>query len=182
MKLAHNKHGSTFPTFSKGDHVWLDGKNLKLRYPKAKLAPKRYGPFKVLDTLGPVTYRIQTPRTWRIRNVFHISLLSPYKETPEHGPNFEKPPPELVEGQSEYEVEHIIKSDVRKNGRLMYLVKWKGYPDSDNTWEPTGHLKHAQEKIDEYHKKHPSAPRPLQSLGIDLFTFQQHLSAPFTHT
>jgi len=40
--------------------------------------------------------------------VFHASLLTPYKETDEHGTNFLEPPPELIEGEEEWEVEQIL--------------------------------------------------------------------------
>ena len=45
-------------------------------------------------------------------DVFHIRLLMPYKETEAHGPNFMHPPPDLVEGSEEYEVEKIENSRV----------------------------------------------------------------------
>jgi hypothetical protein len=35
----------TAPTFQTGDQVWLDGRNIKMFHPAAKLAPKRHGPF-----------------------------------------------------------------------------------------------------------------------------------------
>jgi transposase InsO family protein len=180
MKLAHDKYGTEFPTFKPGDQVWLDGKNLRLQHPKVKLAPKRFGPFKIKDALGPVTYRLKLPSKWKIHPVFHLSLLMPYKETPQHGPNFLKPPPEEIEGTPEYEVESIVQSRVHR-GHLQYLVKWKGYPEADNTWEPTGHLKHAQEAINSFHKLRPSAPRPIRSLGIDLFELRKHMTTPLTH-
>jgi len=52
-----------------------------------------------------------------------------------HGANYSRPPPDLIDNQEEYEVEKIL--DSRHHGRrraLQYLVKWKGYPDSDNEW------------------------------------------------
>ena len=104
----------------------------------------------------------------------------PYKETEAHGPNFTEPPPDLVEGSEEYEVEKIENSQVHR-GKLQYLVKWKGYPVSDNTWEPQGHLKNAQKHINDFHKRIPSAPRPIRTLGIDLFTMRNSLTAPLTH-
>ncbi|XP_064595163.1 chromobox protein homolog 1-like isoform X2 [Liolophura sinensis] len=42
-------------------------------------------------------------------------------------------------GEEEYTVERVVDSRI-KNGKKEYLLKWKGYPDSDNTWEPSGHL------------------------------------------
>jgi len=50
----------------------------------------------------------QLPETWGIHDVFHASLLTPYKETDEHGTNFLEPPPELIEGEEEWEVEQIL--------------------------------------------------------------------------
>src|SRR5712672_861060 len=35
---------------------------------------------------------------------------------------------------------------------LQYLIKWLGYPDSDNTWEPA-HQIHAPEMIKAYHRR-----------------------------
>jgi hypothetical protein len=39
----------------------------------------------------------------------------------------------------EFEVEMILKKKI-KNGTVQYNVKWKGFPDSDNTWEPAEDL------------------------------------------
>jgi hypothetical protein len=93
-----------------GDKVWLEGANLKLTHPKAKLDAKRYGPFPITKEISPVVFQLALPSQWRIHNVFHTSLLTPYKETEEHGENFMQPPLELIEGQEEYEVEQIVNS------------------------------------------------------------------------
>ena len=85
--------------------------------------------------MGPVTYKLQLPKTWRIHNVFHATLLRPYKENSVHGENFAEPPPELVEGEEVYEVETILNHRKRGQG-YQYFVKWQGYPISDATWEP----------------------------------------------
>jgi Chromo (CHRromatin Organisation MOdifier) domain len=48
--------------------------------------------------------------------------------------------------------EHIINHQHTGQGKtLQYLIKWRGYPESDNTWEPTSHL-HAPQLIKEYQK------------------------------
>ena len=48
-----------------GDRVWLEGKNLKLPYQNLKLAPKRYGPFKISRVISPVAYQLDLPRHGR---------------------------------------------------------------------------------------------------------------------
>jgi hypothetical protein len=72
---------------------------------------------------------------WKLHPVFHVDLLTPYRETEFHGANYDKPPPDLIDGEEEYEVERIVASRRFRRGRkLQYLVKWKGYPDAENQW------------------------------------------------
>ena len=143
------KHRGT-PKYHEGDLVWLEGRNLRTNQPTAKLAARRHGPFPVEQVLSPVTYKLSLPPTWNVHPVFHIDLLTPYRETPLHGRNYERPPPDLVANQEEYEVEKVL--DVRHYGRKktrQYLVKWKGYPDSDNEWVSQEDMS-ADEAIREY--------------------------------
>ena len=95
-------------TFKIGDRVWLEGRNLHLDRPSIKLAPKRHGPFKIKKVLSPITYQLDLPIQWKIHDVFHINLLTPYQETDFHGPNFAQPPPDLIDGEEEYKVEQIL--------------------------------------------------------------------------
>ena len=78
-------------TFKIGDRVWLEGQNLHLDRPSIKLRPKRHGPFKIKKVLSPITYQLDLPIQWKIHDVFHIDLLTPYQETDFHGPNFAQP-------------------------------------------------------------------------------------------
>ena len=139
--------------YNTGDQVWLEGKNLKFPYQVTKLAPKRYGPFKIIKAISPVAFRLQLPPMWKIHDVFHASLLSPYSETPAHSPNFSRPPPDLIGGEEEYEVESIkAHRYFGRNKRLQFLIWWKGYPESDNTWEPADSI-HAPDLVKEYKQK-----------------------------
>ena len=96
--------------YKTGDLVWLEGRNLRIDRPSVKLAPKRYGPFKIGKVLSPITYQLELPQQWKIHDVFHADLLTPYHETELHGPNFTRPPPDLIDGEEEYEVEEIVQS------------------------------------------------------------------------
>ena len=75
-------------SFAIGERVWLEGKNLPIAMGSSKLRPKRYGPFKISRVISPVAYQLELPSQWKIHPVFHASLLLPYKETEQHGPNF----------------------------------------------------------------------------------------------
>ena len=77
-ELARNcmagRRRDTFVPFEKRQKVWLDSWNLKTSYHK-KIGPKWEGPFKIDEVLGPVTYRLKLPASWKIHNVFHVVLL-----------------------------------------------------------------------------------------------------------
>jgi Chromo (CHRromatin Organisation MOdifier) domain len=148
-----------------GSKVWLEGANLKLTHPKAKLDAKRYGPFLITKVISPVVFQLALPPQWRIHDVFHASLLTPHKETEEYRENFTQPPLELIEGQEEYEVEQIINS--RRWGRaqkLQYLIRWKGYSRTHDSWQDATEV-HAPRLIKEYYARKQSAVRAINIKG-----------------
>jgi hypothetical protein len=160
------KHKDT-PKFQSGDLVWLEGKNLRTVQPTAKLVPKRHGPFKITQVMSAVNYRLELPTQWSIHPVFHIDLLTPYHETTIHGANYQRPPPDLVEGEEEYEVETVLVS--RRFGRgkkLQYLVKWKGYPDSDNQWINKEDV-FADDAIREFKNSNPDQETHIRRVNVD---------------
>ena len=156
MKMTERTTNRT-KLFKVNDQVWLESKNLKIPYQSRKLAPKREGPFKIKEVLGPVTYRLTLPKQWKIHDIFHACLLMPYKETNLHGNNETRPPPNLVEGNEEYKVEAILSHRLHKNCKTTYLIKWKGYDSSENSWEPESNLTNAEEELDNY-KRHQNIP------------------------
>jgi len=59
-------------------------------------------------------------------------------------------PLKLAEGY--FEIEAIRRRRLRK-GQLQYLVKWRGWPDSANTWEPLENLKACSDIVDAFDKR-----------------------------
>jgi hypothetical protein len=170
LHLAANEMRSSGPlspshTFHIGDQVLLDGTNLQTSHPKQKLAPKRYGPFKVTWT-SPTNCRLKLPDNWKIHPVFHNSLLKPYKETPQHGSNFAKPPPEIVaEEEGHYEIEKILDAKPTRNRRsTQYLIKWKGYSEAENSWIPRSELKHAPDLLKEFEQRQHASQTPKEGI------------------
>jgi hypothetical protein len=186
------KTGTPTSVWKEGQLVWLKGKNLPLPYGMAKLAPRHHRPFKIIENVSPVAVRLELPVQWNIHPVFHTSLITPYTETPSHGPNFTRPPLDLIDGEAEYEVEQIHSHRTwgwRKT--LQYLIKWKGYPGSDNTWEDADQI-HAPVLIKLYHqanaqkaikarrcnlRRHPNLePHPYRHSKLLLTLFHTHPS------
>ena len=85
----------------------------------------------------------------KIHNVFHVDLLSPYHKTEVYGETFPQPPPDLIEGQEEYDVEEIISDRIIRR-KCQYLVKWKGYPSFENSWVAATDL-HTLQFLKDYH-------------------------------
>jgi hypothetical protein len=146
---------SRFEPYQTGDKVWLEGRNLTTTHPSAKLAPRRYGPFPITCVISRTSYQLQLPSQWKIHNVFHATLLTPYKETPLNGKQYQEPIPELIDGQPKWEVEDTLRVRRQRN-QLQYLVRWKGFSEAHDSWEPAKNV-YADKVVEEFYKRHPTA-------------------------
>ena len=115
----------------------------------AKLRRRWVGPFKIAKVISPVAYGLDLPPTWRIHPVFHVSNLKRYIRSAEFTREEQPPPPILVEGEEEYEVEAILRHKGKGSSRL-YQVLWKGYPITEASWEPESHLRNAPQILEDY--------------------------------
>ena len=55
-RIMRERNTRNFSPWKVGDKVWLEAMNLRLNYPSRKLAPKRQGPFEIVQVLSPLTY------------------------------------------------------------------------------------------------------------------------------
>lgn len=153
--------------FAVGDQVLLSTEHLALKDKDRtkKLTSKYIGPFPIVRVVSSVAYELTLPPSLRIHPVFHVSKLRPFKSTTEleypnrNDTNTARPPPELIneDGEEEWEVERIVKQRTTKRGnnkkRTEYLIKWKGYPEWEMTWEPLENLSGAQQALDDFLKQ-----------------------------
>jgi nitrogen regulatory protein PII-like uncharacterized protein len=136
--------------FKKGDLVGLSTRNLRLKGSR-KLAPRFIGPFRVLQTIGEQAYRLSLPQQYdRIHNVFHVSLLEPWRNL--HGKDDEPLPMPELEEEDEYEVEEV-RDEKLIEGETHFLVKWKGWPSEYNQWVHHEDMENATEAIQSYSKR-----------------------------
>jgi Chromo (CHRromatin Organisation MOdifier) domain len=190
----HMTKETKYRPFKEGERVWLEGTHLKLPYETMKLAPRRYGPFHITTKVSDVAYRLKIPEKWKIHNVFHASLLTPYKETEKHGPNFLEPPPDLIDGEEEWEVEEIL-GDQQYRHKKQYLVQWKGYAPAHDSWVDESEL-HAPDLMEVYKRKNvkkaltklaqliaADIPQPAQTPHhqLQMAEIAHHQSSPARH-
>jgi hypothetical protein len=158
MKHHADSKRSSGPAFTVGDKVWLSTEFLAVPRPAAKLAAQRIGPFPITKCVGPVTYELALPKTMTIHPVFHVSSLEPFHPNPFPGRVLPPPPPDLIDAHDEFEVDQILDSKIFR-GRLQYLVRWRGYSPSDDSWL-TAPLSNCAELVTAYHRTYPDRAGP----------------------
>ncbi|VFQ88166.1 unnamed protein product [Cuscuta campestris] len=108
-----------------------------------KLSMRFFGPFEVLERIGPVAYRLKLPETCRIHPVFHVSLLRPIKGTASSPPILPLPT-DLVDGRLPsvpvqiHDTRRVLQNGVPEE---QYLVRWSDGTLEDATWEPAAAIR-----------------------------------------
>ena len=80
--------------------------------------------------------------------------------TPNKIPNYVQspPPPVDVQGELEYEIAEVLdpKIDRCQSCKLLYLVRWLGYENTDEefSWLPATELEHAKDLTSEIGRAH----------------------------
>uniref|UniRef100_A0A803JVG2 Chromo domain-containing protein n=1 Tax=Xenopus tropicalis TaxID=8364 RepID=A0A803JVG2_XENTR len=152
QKKSADRSRREAPHYQVGDSVWLSTKNIKLRIPSLKLGPRFIGPYAITEVINPSSVRLKLPQTFKISDSFHVSLLKPAPQVRV----LPVPPPVLVDGQSEFEVQELLDSRVVR-GRLQYLVRWKGYGSEENSWVSVDDIK-ADRLRRQFHARFPEKP------------------------
>ena len=102
---------------------------------------QRYdGPFKIVNRIGRLAYRLDLPARLKLHPVFHVSFLKKYVEDPSdpsRGARTRAPPTirKQFTDVAEAVLDHKTEGQSKKNRRTYYLVKWKGKAEEEATWE-----------------------------------------------
>jgi predicted DNA-binding protein (MmcQ/YjbR family) len=151
------------PQLKKGDKVYLLTKNLKTQKLSKKLNHVRVRPFFIKTVKGPVNYELDLPQDTKLHPVFHVSLLEPADPNTPIQETFHF----KTQEEDEFKVKEILEQDSQS-----YLIKWKGYPESENTWELVMNLTNCQLLLARWHqegqgKMSETDQRTLKTLPLD---------------
>lgn len=125
-----------------------------------KLTQQFVGPFRVLERVGRLAYKLDVPQDWRIYPVFSIAQLEP-APSPAEDPfghlRPEHPPPVFVEGDTDavksFEIDRLLNKRTVKKGRghaVEYLVRWTGYGPEWDRWYNIKDLDNATKLVRNY--------------------------------
>lgn len=133
-KAVYDRHHRPLQ-FVPGQWVWLrllhrPVASLQLKG-RGKLGPKYFGPFRVLERIGDVAYRLELPASARIHDVFHVGLLKTFHGAP---PSEPPPLPLLQHGRVVVAPEAVLKGRLAR-GRRVVLVRWCNATPAEASWE-----------------------------------------------
>jgi hypothetical protein len=111
--------------------------------PCAKLAFKYFGPFKIIQRIGAVAYKLELPPDCAIHPVFHVSQLKPF--TPNYTPVYDKlpAPPDITAPTAR--PHKILERRLVKKGNAavpQIRVQWGNLSPEHSTWEDYHVLRH----------------------------------------
>ncbi|WVZ56374.1 hypothetical protein U9M48_006918 [Paspalum notatum var. saurae] len=136
----HADRQRTELTFQVGEQVLLKlqpyAQTSLVNRPFPKLAFKFFGPYKVVERIGEVAYRLELPPHSNIHLVFHVSQLKPF--TADYSPVFSELPNVPILDAKSVEPAAVLERRLVKKGNhaiTQVRVQWTALPPTATTWE-----------------------------------------------
>lgn len=168
MKAQADKH-RTERTFEVGAEVFLRLQpylqSSVARRANHKLAFKFFGPFRVLERVGQVAYKLELPSTSKIHPVFHVSQLKQCIGPAQQVSSALPPPDALFQIPVKVLQQRVRQRGVRTVAQAR--VQWSGGSEDQATWED----------VDALRQQFPYAP----AWGQAAFQEEGIVSVPATH-
>ena len=134
MKQQSDLH-RTKRVFRVGDWVYLRLQSIATKGFN-KLSPKFFGPYKVLERIGEVAYRLDLPPESTIHLMFHVSCLK--AKLGNHNVSISMLPSVNSQGILTTKPVAILQSrshQLRRRTITQLLIQWQGGSVEDATWE-----------------------------------------------
>ncbi|KAF8664353.1 hypothetical protein AX14_006733 [Amanita brunnescens Koide BX004] len=121
--------------------------------------------------------------------MFHESKLKLAHELvfPKQKETQPRPPPDIIDGEKEHKVKTVqaVQRKRGNHGKQEFLIKWKGLPQEEASWEPEEHMANTQEAIKDFYKRNPMAtcqsiPLPSPPVSPSPSSSTSPLSLPLT--
>ena len=158
MKNDYNRNHDKAPIYKVGDMVLLKREGLKwspTNTQSVKLLQPYLGPFKI-TAMGQnnLNVTLDLPFWMQCHREFHISLIKAWIDPSLYFPSrvdapYNPPAVNINDEGDEFEVECILDERIRRN-KKEFLVQWKGYDQSHNSWEPESYVANCNELLMEY--------------------------------
>lgn len=112
-----------------------------------KLSKRFFGPFRIIERIGKVAYRLDLPVSSKIHNVFHVSILKKCHGEPH---SQQQPlPADFVDSSPILAPAKVLgyrKLVIHDKLIPQVLIRWQQLDPSEATWEP----------LDDFRKDFPS--------------------------
>jgi len=115
--------------FEVEERVYLRTDNICVKWRSKKLNNKSIKPFKIKRNIKEISYKLDLLKEMQIHSVFHAFMLQCCNQFI---------PLQTIKTSVKLDEEYQVKNILEKwmiSGKAHYLIKWKGYDTSENTWE-----------------------------------------------
>ena len=175
MQKYHDRKAQSPIEYVKGDKVLLEATNIRTEWPSKKLDDKWYGPFEILEKVGPAAYKLKLNR---FHPVFNECPLHPYKQGQFPSQKWPPPPPpDIIQGKQAQEIENIIDARERRSS-IEFLVHWKGFPREENEWKKESELENARDSVWNFYHLYLTVPHLNKTVRLRLFEYDSPCTCP----